>query len=256
MSRPDNNPPGFLRTVVVLLIWCSIRATVVFAADPAIPPLPTGCCIPAGQLIVAIGETAEETDAELFAFEKTSSGWEKRFGPLAAVNGRNGFAPPGEKREGDGRTPTGLFPLEFAFGYARSIDSKMPYRQATDDDVWVDDPASPDYNTWTKRDLTDASSFETMKLTDQRYRIGISIAYNRNPIITGMGSAIFLHVWLREGAPTSGCIAIADEDLSMILQWLDPAKKPMILMGTRPWLAAFPEAPRQEDKISGSSPTP
>lgn len=256
MTCPDNTLAGFLRTVTALLLWCSIQSTAAFAADPAIPPLPTGACIPAGQLILVIGETDKITDAELFVFEKTSSGWKKVFGPIPAVNGRNGFAPPGEKREGDGRTPTGLFPLEFAFGYASSIDSKMPYRQATHDDVWVDDPASPDYNTWTKRNRTGAASFETMRLADHRYRIGISIGYNRKPIVKGLGSAIFLHVWLREGAPTQGCIAVADKDLAKVLQWLDPEKKPMILMGRRPWLSDFSQTTRQENKDSGICPIP
>jgi len=256
MTYPDNAIPRLLLAFMVLLFWCMIQTTLAVAADLAIPPLPPGSHIPAEQLILVIGEDAGKTDAVLFAFDRTSSGLKKRFGPLPAVNGRSGFAPSGEKREGDGRTPTGLFPLEFAFGYAPSIDSKMPYRQATDDDVWVDDPASPDYNTWTKRDQTKAASYETMKLADHRYRIGISIGYNRNPIVKGMGSAIFLHVWLREGAPTSGCIAIADEDLTSILQWLDPAKKPMILMGTRTWISNFEGILHQEQKSPDDCPAP
>ena len=43
--------------------------------------------------------------------------------------GKGGFAPPGEKREGDGRTPSGLFGLGCAFGYPPSVDTGMSYRR-------------------------------------------------------------------------------------------------------------------------------
>ena len=59
---------------------------------------------------------------------------------MDAVIGRNGFAPPGEKCEGDGRTPSGLFRLKTAFGYPPSVPTQMPYRQSQEDDLWIDDP--------------------------------------------------------------------------------------------------------------------
>jgi L,D-peptidoglycan transpeptidase YkuD (ErfK/YbiS/YcfS/YnhG family) len=154
--------------------------------------------------------------------------------------GRNGFARPGQKREGDGRTPAGLFPLEFAFGYAPFITTKMPYRQATDDDLWVDDVNSTDYNQWVKRVQTTASSFEKMKLGDHRYRYGLATGYNRHPVVAGLGSAIFFHVWLEEGISTSGCVALAEADLVAILEWLDPGGKPLVLMGRPRDLALLP----------------
>jgi L,D-peptidoglycan transpeptidase YkuD (ErfK/YbiS/YcfS/YnhG family) len=56
------------------------------------------------------------------------------------------------------------------------------------------------------------------------------IGYNRHPVEPGLGSAIFIHVWLEQGVSTSGCVALAESDLVAILDWLDPEKKPMILM--------------------------
>lgn len=187
--------------------------------------------IPAAQLIVVVGEGPEKTRARLFTFEREGGVWKEHVGPLPASVGRKGFAPPGEKREGDGRTPSGLFPLEFVFGYAPSFPGKMPYRQATADDLWVDDVNSPDYNSWVRRGETPAASFETMLLPDRRYRHGIVIGYNRNPIRKGMGSAIFVHAWLEPGASTAGCVALDEDELARIIQWLDPEKKPVILMG-------------------------
>jgi L,D-peptidoglycan transpeptidase YkuD (ErfK/YbiS/YcfS/YnhG family) len=112
----------------------------------------------------------------------------------------------------------------------------MPYRQIERDDIWVDDPRSVDYNKWTKLGNTDAGSFEEMKRDDGLYRYGVVIGYNRNPVVAGLGSAIFLHVWRGRGEPTSGCIAMAENDVVRILSWLNPRQKPLVAIGALPAL--------------------
>lgn len=193
--------------------------------------LPASVAPGSGQLLVAVPVGAGSSLAYLYALERYKGGWATVAGPLDATLGGNGFAGPGSKREGDGRTPSGLFPLEFAFGYAPAIDTRMPYRQATVDDLWVDDPGSHDYNQWVRRGSTSARFFEEMRLPDHRYRHGLVIGYNRNPVVPGLGSAIFIHVWREKGGATTGCVALAETDLVALLAWLDPAEKPAILMG-------------------------
>lgn len=195
------------------------------------------------QLLVVLTETDNTSLANVYTLEKDPNGWKHLFGPLPAMIGRNGFAPPGEKREGDGKVPTGLFPLESAFGYAASITSSMPYQQATENDLWVDDILSPDYNTWVKRGQTSATSFEVMKLADNRYRHGLITGYNRKPVIKGYGSGIFVHAWLEAGYTTSGCVALDETELIKLLARLDPAQQPQILMGTRQDLATVAGLP-------------
>lgn len=182
------------------------------------------------QVIVVETNGPDMTDAELRSFEKTNNNWRESQRPIPARIGRNGFAPSGEKCEGDGRTPRGIYPLGLAFGYVTKIDSAMPYRQMTPKDIWVDDPGSPDYNRLKKRGQTRARSFEDMVLTDDRYKYGIVIHYNTDPVIPGHGSAIFLHVWKDPQTPTSGCIAISEENILKLLRWLDPAKRPLIML--------------------------
>ena len=116
------------------------------------------------------------------------------FPPIEAIIGSKGFAEPGAKREGDGKTPTGIFPLEFVFGYDETVNTQMPYRQATETDIWVDDAQSDDYNKWVRKTETRAASFEEMKRKDDLYKYGIVVGYNTQPIIKGNGSAIFLHI--------------------------------------------------------------
>jgi L,D-peptidoglycan transpeptidase YkuD (ErfK/YbiS/YcfS/YnhG family) len=161
--------------------------------------------------------------------ERQGRTWTRVLGPYSAVIGRAGFAAPGEKREGDGKTPSGIFPLEEAFGYGERIISPMPYRR----------------NGWAKKGRTKALSFEEMRRKDGLYRIGVVIGYNRNPVKKGLGSAIFLHPWRGKGTATSGCVAMAEGDLLRILSWLDPSKKPKAILGVscprggRPLLASL-----------------
>jgi len=167
----------------------------------------------------------------MHAVERTEKGFKMAFGPISAVIGKNGFAPDGTKREGDGRTPTGVYELKRAFGYNKSADTKMNYRHVLDNDIWIDDPQAPDYNQWTKTDKTTARSFENLKRKDDQYKYAVVIEYNTNPVIKDRGSAIFLHVWKAHNKPTAGCVAVSETDMQKILCWLDPAARPVIILG-------------------------
>ena len=112
----------------------------------------------------------------------------------------------------------------------------MPYRQSLPDDVWIDDPDAPDYNRLVRQSQTRASSYEKMKRGDNLYQYGMVIEYNTDPVIKGHGSAIFLHIWTGPKSTTAGCVAVSKDHLLKILNWLDPAAKPAILMNPEPAL--------------------
>jgi L,D-peptidoglycan transpeptidase YkuD (ErfK/YbiS/YcfS/YnhG family) len=171
------------------------------------------------------------TETNVYALERKDGKWKTVFGPLDAVAGKNGFAPPGEKREGDGKTPSGIFPLQLTFGYDDIIVTKMPYRQALADDLWIDDVNATDYNRWVKKMATRAVSYEKMKRSDNLYKYGIVIEYNTNPVIKGYGSAIFFHIWRGKDVTTEGCVAVSEDNIIRILEWLDPTARPLIIMG-------------------------
>ncbi|HWQ61673.1 MAG TPA: L,D-transpeptidase family protein [Negativicutes bacterium] len=166
----------------------------------------------------------------------TMTTWQRQRGAwrpvvtTAAVAGRGGLVSPDGKHEGDGATPTGVYPLSLVFGYGPEAPTAMPYRRITADDCWVDDPASPQYNTWV-RGRPQAASWETLLRPDGLYKWGIVVDYNTAPIIPGKGSAIFIHLWRGPGEPTSGCVALAEDDLLRIIAWLSPAGNPVIVLG-------------------------
>jgi L,D-peptidoglycan transpeptidase YkuD (ErfK/YbiS/YcfS/YnhG family) len=184
-------------------------------------------------LLVIDNSSLFSNERKVYALEKKGDDWKMAFEPFNAVIGKNGFAPTGKKREGDGKTPSGIFTLQMTFGYEKSIKTNMPYRQALLDDIWVDDTNADDYNRWVKKLETRAASYERMRRDDNLYKYGIIIEYNTNPVIRGYGSAIFFHVWRGENIKTAGCVAVSEQDIVKILAWLDPQALPVIIMGVK-----------------------
>jgi L,D-peptidoglycan transpeptidase YkuD (ErfK/YbiS/YcfS/YnhG family) len=166
--------------------------------------------------------------AELVTWELGKSGWTPGES-IPCIVGKNGIAPPGEKREGDGRTPSGVYRIGLAFGYEPSVETGLDYRQATADDFWVDDPDSPQYNRWV-HGKPDAKSFEKLRRDDDAYKYAAVIEYNTDPIAPGKGSAIFLHVWRSAGGSTDGCVAVLDQNMPYLLRWLDRRLNPVIVI--------------------------
>jgi L,D-peptidoglycan transpeptidase YkuD (ErfK/YbiS/YcfS/YnhG family) len=83
-----------------------------------------------------------------------------------------------------------------------------------------------------KRGSTRASSYEVMRRDDDLYKYGIIVEYNTDPVIKGYGSAIFFHLWRGKEAPTEGCVALSEENLTRILRWLNPEARPLAVLGT------------------------
>ncbi len=200
------------------------------AGAPAARPAAVAAGRQAGdQLVTVIAASYGATRAELTAYRRVDGRWRRVFGPWAVWIGRNGMAPPGAKREGDGRTPSGTFGFGFFFGVDLNPGVHFPYRRIHAYDFWDDDPASPRYNLWVDaRQASPGADPEPMDVS--AYDYGAVIAYNtaRTP---GLGSAIFLHINI--GTPTAGCVTLPVGELLEILRWLNPADSPRITMGVR-----------------------
>jgi len=184
---------------------------------------------PGRQLITVVATAYRATRAELTAYRKVDGRWRRVFGPWTAWIGRNGMAPPGAKREGDGRTPSGTFGFGFFFGVDSDPGVRFPFRAIHAYDFWDDDPASPLYNEWVD-DRQASAGIAPEPMDVSAYGYGAVIAYNtaRTP---GLGSAIFLHINI--GTPTAGCVTLPVHELLQILRWLNPADSPRITMGVQ-----------------------
>ena len=171
-----------------------------------------------------------DATATLTAYQRTTAGWRVAYGPWPANLGYSGLAPPGAKREGDGRTPSGTFGFGFGFGVDADPGLRLTYRPVTGPNiVWDDDPASPRYNEWVDTNTADAGANPEPMDNTPAYDYGVVIDYNTAPVVAGAGSAIFLHV--STGGATAGCVSLPTAELLDVLRWLDPTQQPAITMG-------------------------
>jgi L,D-peptidoglycan transpeptidase YkuD (ErfK/YbiS/YcfS/YnhG family) len=142
---------------------------------------------------------------------------------FACALGKSGVVAGDAKREGDGATPAGIWKLRDGFWRSDRLakpSGPLAFSAIAPDMVWDDDPASPTYNTLQRRGLADHP--ERLMRADNVYDIVVPLGYNDDPIVSGRGSAIFLHV-ARDGyTPTAGCVALARDDLLAMLGLLDP----------------------------------
>lgn len=182
------------------------------------------------QLLVVYNDGAEKFSAVFVALEKKEAHWFVKQNPIEAGIGKNGFALPQTKEEGDGKSPTGIFKLGKLFSYEKQFQTLLENQQTTIDDKWIDDVHSADYNTYVKG-KTQAKSYEKLLLKTDIYKYCMVIEYNTNPVVEGKGSAIFFHLGIRKPFQTLGCVAIAEEEMKLMINWLDPQKNPTIIMG-------------------------
>jgi L,D-peptidoglycan transpeptidase YkuD (ErfK/YbiS/YcfS/YnhG family) len=207
----------------------SRAASAAAVPSPTSPPGAGGASHgrPARQLITVTTRGYGATYASFSAYTSRAGRWHRVFGPWTARIGRNGFALPGRKREGDGRTPSGWFRIQFLFGVLPNPGVRFAFRRIHPYDFWDDDPASARYNEWVdQRRASPGANPEPMDVSGYDY--GAVIGYNpaRAP---GLGSGIFLHVNI--GIATAGCITLPAGKLLAVLRWLDPARSPRIKMG-------------------------
>jgi L,D-peptidoglycan transpeptidase YkuD (ErfK/YbiS/YcfS/YnhG family) len=146
--------------------------------------------------------------AQLFERKSTTAKWKATGETFPVVVGRTGLAWAQDsapekatvfKKEGDGKSPAGLFPLTYAFGTAVKPEQiTFPYTRLAEHTECVDDADSHHYNKIVNRmqvGIFDWKSSEKMLEIGEPYSLGVFVAYNTYPVVKGNGSCIFLHVW-------------------------------------------------------------
>ncbi len=139
-------------------------------------------------------------------------------GQARCALGRSGVTPALAKREGDGASPLGLWPMRQVYYRPDRLErpaTLLPVEALIPEAGWCDDPASPLYNRPVL--LPFAPRHETLWREDHVYDLIVVLGYNDDPVIPGKGSAIFLHLAREDYSPTEGCVACARQDLLGLL---------------------------------------
>ncbi len=136
-----------------------------------------------------------------------------------AIIGRNGL---GKSKEGDGKTPIGVFRFIKAFGIFENPGTEMEYTQVDERHYWVDDSSSNYYNQFISIDevVLDWESAEHICEYEESYRYVLATTYNSDRI-PGVGSAVFLHCTSKDVEATAGCIAIPEVYMKKILERIE-----------------------------------
>lgn len=157
-------------------------------------------------------------------FQASSDGWVVFDGRRArCALGPGGVIAAGDKREGDGRTPLGAWPLRrvlYRPDRGGAPDTRLPTQALGPDDGWCDAPADPRYNRPVK--LPYPASAERLWREDRLYDLIVVLGHNDDPPVAGLGSAIFLHLAWPDYRPTEGCVALERADLEALLELAGP----------------------------------
>lgn len=197
------------------------------------------------QLILVITDTIHSTKGRLYYFDRNDS-WNQAGGEAKAALGKNGlgwgrgihnFIPEDfpVKKEGDGKSPAGIFKVEAAFGFAQPEEMKhlkIPYIHINDMLECIDDVKSEYYNQVVYRDSVDKidwNSSEKMHRYGKWYEQGIIIEQNSDTIINGAGSCIFIHNWVDPDETSMGCTEMDAPYLTELIKWLDNKKNPVFV---------------------------
>ncbi len=183
--------------------------------------------------------------AQMFERKNLKTEWNAVSASFPVVVGKNGLAwsediayllseiPVKYKREGDGKSPAGIFNLTSAFGsHAKPDYVKLPFTELRSSTECVDDTKSANYNQIVDRYKIgnfDWDSSEKMLAVGAQYDLGVFVAHNLIPVKNGNGSCIFLHIWKDEKSGTAGCTAMNRENIETLLSWLDAEKNPVLI---------------------------
>jgi len=153
-----------------------------------------------------------------------------------------------QKREGDGRSPAGVFRLSQAFGVADNLPPEsagFPYAKSLSTSYCVEDARSTHYNQLVDSSRVSAASWEqwsALRRPDGLFDWGVVVEQNAPDTKKAAGSCVFLHIWRGPRRPTSGCTSMPKPELEEVIRWLATAREPVLVQLPEPVFQAVRQA--------------
>ncbi|MER6394123.1 L,D-transpeptidase family protein [Streptomyces sp. NPDC059382] len=173
------------------------------------------------QLIVVTGKSAVSSESVVTLWSRSAPGGDwNRADTWPARNGAKGWSAPEERTYGDLTSPQGVYSLTDAGGLLpKPPGTKFPYDE---DDGFVATGTGVNGEPLT-------GAFDYVVAIDFNRERGVSPLDPRKPQGEERGGNIWLHV--DHDGPSQGCVGIPKEAMKKLLQTLDPAAKPVVVMG-------------------------
>lgn len=170
------------------------------------------------QAVVVTGDGRDSSQATATLYQRNPSrGWVRVSGPWPAHNGLHGWTE--DHRQGDRRSPIGVFRLTDAGGLLPDPGTRLLYD-------WAPTFTAPGTGSQGEP-LT--GSFDYVIAINYNRKRGTTPLDGARPLGAAKGGGIWIHV--DHGGPTQGCISLPKGRIKELLRWLDPAKKPIVVMG-------------------------
>ncbi|MFE0174757.1 L,D-transpeptidase family protein [Streptomyces sp. NPDC059002] len=205
----------------------SVRAAPPESAAPRLPrEIPalgprTRAALPetSRQALVVTGDAADDNRATAMLYERRDrrQGWRPVTDPWPAHNALRGWTD--HHRQGDLKSPVGVYGLTDAGGRLPDPGTKLPYDRGagfTARGTGFDGESL-------------AGSFDYVIAVDYNRRPGVTPLDWTRPLGAGRGGGIWLHV--DHGGPTQGCVSLPKARMKELLRTLDPADEPVVVMG-------------------------
>ena len=156
---------------------------------------------------------ADGTYADVSMHYKDADG---NWSQIVSTTGRVGKNGIGKTKEGDRKTPIGVYSFIKAFGNASDPGCAISYTHCDSSYYWVDDSDSRYYNQFvsSKNVKKDWKSAEYISRVGASYNYVLALNYNKENK-KGAGSAIFLHCGTKS---TAGCVAVPENVMKLIMK--------------------------------------
>ncbi|MFD9717752.1 L,D-transpeptidase family protein [Streptomyces sp. NPDC059076] len=178
------------------------------------------------QALVVRAEGADANQGTAVLYERDSAGaWRPASDIWPTRNGVRGWTE--HHRQGDLRTPIGVYGLTDAGGLLKDPGTKLPYDQGPGF-------TPPNRTNVEGEPLTGAFDY-VVAVNYNRVAGHTPLSWTR-PLGDARGGGIWLHV--EHGAGTQGCVGLPRERMKELLRRLDPAAEPVVVMGPVAALAA------------------
>jgi L,D-peptidoglycan transpeptidase YkuD (ErfK/YbiS/YcfS/YnhG family) len=163
------------------------------------------------QVVVASGDSTAGTQGTLTLYDRTATGWRQE-GTWREWNALRGW----QYRPATGslKSPIGVFSLTASGGYAPNPGTRLPY----DHRYW--------YYTLFSHAVRTFNRVVAIDINHVPYSAPID---GRRPDGPWGINGIWLHD--AHNSPSAGCVTIADSGMLRLQLWLNPAARPVILMG-------------------------
>ncbi|WP_031486033.1 L,D-transpeptidase family protein [Streptomyces bicolor] len=168
------------------------------------------------QVVAVYGDGKDSPESTVVLYTRQGSTWE-RTRSWPAHNGRKGWTT--DHREGDKRSPVGVFTLSDAGGVRKNPGSGLPYTRS----AAFAAPRWWEKSYWHDFDYVIAIDYNRVKGTPPNDPT--------RPEGEAKGGGIWLH--MDHGSGTSACVSLSESAMEYLLRTLDPNRHPVVVMGDR-----------------------